>query len=62
MARAHTAGKEKHGNMARIGLLRLLFFSSFCSVIPEPDPKKMNSSMSKFSSHISFMGFLYQRH
>ena len=30
MARAHTAGEEKHGNMAT-GWLRLLVFSSFCS-------------------------------
>jgi hypothetical protein len=36
MARTHTAGKEKHGNMAT-GWLRLLFFSSFCSGILESE-------------------------
>jgi hypothetical protein len=39
MARAHTAGKEKHGNMAT-SWLRLLVFSSFCSGIPAAEKKE----------------------
>ena len=39
MARAHTAGKEKHGNMAT-DCLRLLVFSSFCSGILAAEKKE----------------------
>jgi hypothetical protein len=39
MARAHTAGKEKHGNIAT-GWLRLLVFFSFCSGILAAEKKE----------------------
>ena len=46
MARAHTAGEEKHENMAT-GWLRLLVFSSFCSgkVVTPDNMKSYNDAV-----------------
>jgi hypothetical protein len=42
MARAHTAGKEKHGNMRRVGFVCLSFLLSVQEILRR---KKMNSYM-----------------